>query len=103
MKTTLQKLVSLVVALVCVINISVFAANGDKVYVTETGKKFHKRNCSAATGKTGIEKAQAVKDGYTACSKCFDVKDEAKDAKKDATKKDTKEVKKEKTTTKKAA
>lgn len=103
MKTTLQKLVSLVVALVCVINISVFAANGDKVYITETGKKFHKRNCSSATGKTGIEKAQAQKDGYTACSKCFDVKDEAKDTKeikKDAPKK---EIKKEKTTAKKAA
>ncbi|MEQ1733110.1 MAG: hypothetical protein ABL940_05520 [Bacteroidia bacterium] len=93
-KTITQKLVSLVIALVCMLNISLHASNGDKVYVTESGKKFHKRNCSAATGKTGIDKAQAIKDGYTACSKCFDTKDEAKDAKKE-TKKDEKKDKKD--------
>ncbi len=97
-KTITQKLVSLAIALVCMLNISLHASNGDKVYVTESGKKFHKRNCSAATGKTGIDKAQAIKDGYTACSKCFDAKDEAKDAKKE-----TKEVKKDEKKDKKDA
>jgi hypothetical protein len=96
MKKSTQKLVSLLVAFVCMLNISLYAASGDKVYVTESGKKFHKKNCSAATGKTGIEKDKAIAEGYTACSKCFDAKETVKDAKKDVkeVKKDaTKEVK----------
>ena len=40
-KTITQKLVSLAIALVCMLNISLHASNGDKVYVTESGKKFH--------------------------------------------------------------
>ena len=41
------------------------------VYVTETGKKFHMKNCTnAKTGKTGMEYSEAKKKGYTACGIC---------------------------------
>ncbi len=42
------------------------------VYVTETGKKYHERNCKVAkTGKKGIELAEAKKLGLDACNACF--------------------------------
>jgi len=41
------------------------------VYVTESGKKYHKKNCSIVNeGKKGIELAEAKKAGYTACANC---------------------------------
>jgi hypothetical protein len=41
------------------------------VYVQETGKKYHIKNCSAAgTGKKGMTIAEAKKEGYTACKVC---------------------------------
>jgi hypothetical protein len=47
-------------------------SGGDKVYVTEGGKKYHKKNCSIVkTGKTETVLAEAKKKGYTACSVCY--------------------------------
>ena len=41
------------------------------VYVTEKGKKYHKKNCSIVNeGKKGIELADAKTAGYTACLNC---------------------------------
>ncbi len=41
------------------------------VYITESGKKYHARNCDIAkTGKKGIELAEAKKQGYDACKSC---------------------------------
>ena len=41
------------------------------VYITETGKKYHAKNCDVAkTGKKGIELANAKKQGYEACKIC---------------------------------
>jgi hypothetical protein len=41
------------------------------VYVQETGKKYHSKNCSAAgTGKKGMTIVEAKKEGYTACKVC---------------------------------
>ena len=41
------------------------------VYVTESGKKYHAKNCSVAkTGKKGIELATAKKEGYEPCKVC---------------------------------
>lgn len=73
----MKKLFFLVVAIFFTLN--VFA--GDKVYVTEKGKKYHKKNCSLATGKTGIDVGEATKQGYTACTVCF--KEASKEVKKD--------------------
>lgn len=66
------------------LTLNVLAA-GDKVYVTEKGKKYHKKNCSLATGKTGIDVAEATKQGYVACAICF--KDNTKGTKQPAKKK----------------
>lgn len=45
--------------------------NAQTVYVTENGKKFHKKNCDLAkTGKKGIELKDAKKQGYEACKSC---------------------------------
>ncbi len=41
------------------------------VYVTESGKKYHAKNCSIVkTGKKGIELAEAKKQGYEPCKNC---------------------------------
>jgi methylphosphotriester-DNA--protein-cysteine methyltransferase len=41
------------------------------VYISENGKKFHKKNCSiVSTGKKGIDIKQAQKMGYEACKIC---------------------------------
>ena len=41
------------------------------VYVTESGKKYHAKNCSVAkTGKKGISLKDAKKEGYEACKIC---------------------------------
>lgn len=41
------------------------------VYITESGKKYHAKNCSIVkTGKKGIELAEAKKQGYEPCKSC---------------------------------
>lgn len=41
------------------------------VYITESGKKYHAKNCSMVkTGKKGIELAEAQKQGYEPCKNC---------------------------------
>jgi hypothetical protein len=45
--------------------------NAQTVYITESGKKYHAKNCSLAkTGKKGVELADAIKQGYEACKSC---------------------------------
>lgn len=41
------------------------------VYITESGKKYHSKNCALAkTGKKGIELTLALKEGYEPCKAC---------------------------------
>lgn len=41
------------------------------VYVTESGKKYHAKNCELAkTGKKGMPLAEAKKAGYEPCKNC---------------------------------
>lgn len=41
------------------------------VYITETGKKYHSKNCEVVkTGKKGIELTEAKKIGYEPCKIC---------------------------------
>ncbi|BBF43431.1 conserved domain protein [Lachnospiraceae bacterium KM106-2] len=41
------------------------------VYITNTGKKFHRGNCRyLRKSKISIKKSQAKKRGYTACKIC---------------------------------
>jgi len=41
------------------------------VYVTESGKKFHAKNCTLAkTGKKGMSLSEAKKGGFEACKNC---------------------------------
>jgi hypothetical protein len=41
------------------------------VYITESGKKYHAKNCDMVkTGKKGIDLALAKKQGYEPCSFC---------------------------------
>lgn len=62
------------------------------VYITESGKKYHAKNCSIVkTGKKGIELAEAKKQGYEPCKNCkADEIKETKPAKPAATKEATK-------------
>ena len=48
-------------------------SSGETVYVTPSGGSYHKKNCSfLANSKTIWERteAEAVSQGYTACSRC---------------------------------
>lgn len=51
-----------------------FAANtsfAQTVYITDSGKKYHAKNCSVAkTGKRGIKLEEAKKQGYVPCKVC---------------------------------
>jgi hypothetical protein len=41
------------------------------VYITESGKKYHAKNCSLVkTGKKGIDLKEAQKEGYEPCKFC---------------------------------
>lgn len=64
--------------------------NAQTVYVTETGKKYHAKNCNLAkTGKKGIALKQAIKEKYTPCANCkaSEIKEEKTEVKKPAKKK----------------
>ena len=46
-------------------------ASAQTVYVTENGKKYHKKNCTLVNeGKKGIELSEAKKKGLEPCSVC---------------------------------
>ncbi len=60
------KLIALFVML-----IGLTSNNAQTVYVTKEGKKYHAKNCGIAkTGKSGMELAEAKKQGYEACKSC---------------------------------
>lgn len=43
----------------------------DTVYVTDTGTKYHKSGCQhLRKSKNAISKEKAIRQGYTACSRC---------------------------------
>jgi hypothetical protein len=64
----------LIKTVICVFVISAFItikSFSQTVYVTETGKKYHTKNCTVAgTGKKGMPIADAKKAGYTPCKVC---------------------------------
>lgn len=46
-------------------------SQGYTVYITKTGKKYHRSNCSSLSkSKISIDINDAKSQGYTACSKC---------------------------------
>lgn len=59
---------------ICIFVLTVFISIksfSQTVYVQETGKKYHTKNCSVAgNGKKGMTVAEAKKAGYTACKVC---------------------------------
>ena len=40
------------------------------VYITNSGSKYHRSSCSYLSSKISINKSDAIKKGYTACSRC---------------------------------
>ncbi len=58
--------IALILMLFFVVN-----ANSQTVYITETGKKYHAKNCSLVTsGKKGISLEEAKKKGLNPCKIC---------------------------------
>jgi hypothetical protein len=50
---------------------SLTKVNAQTVYITDSGKKYHAKNCSAVkTGKKGIPLKEAKKEGYEPCKVC---------------------------------
>ncbi len=51
--------------------LSIGKAKAQTVYITETGKKYHSKNCSIVkTGKKGILLKDAKLKGYEPCKSC---------------------------------
>lgn len=47
------------------------SSGDDIVYITETGDKYHRSNCRyLSQSKIPIERREAIRQGYTACSVC---------------------------------
>ena len=42
----------------------------ETVYITRTGSKYHRDYCSYLKSKIPISKSDAIKRGYTPCSRC---------------------------------
>ena len=65
---TFKKLIPFFVFLVLLTSLK---GKAQTVYITESGKKYHAKNCSMVkTGKKGIELAEAQKQGYEPCKNC---------------------------------
>lgn len=63
-----KKIIGLVILF---LGLSFTKLSAQTVYVTESGKKYHAKNCSLAkTGKKGIALKLAIKQGYEACKMC---------------------------------
>lgn len=70
-KNNIMKIKKILTALIFVLCFSSLKTNAQTVYITETGKKYHAKNCeNAKTGKKGIELTEAKKQGYEACKIC---------------------------------
>jgi len=40
------------------------------VYIVETGKKYHKKDCRLKKGSKGVKLSEAKKKGYKPCAVC---------------------------------
>lgn len=49
---------------------SIVEKTEETVYITSTGTKYHKSSCSYLNSRISITKNDAIKKGYTACSRC---------------------------------
>lgn len=80
--------------LILLLFLTVTSFKAQTVYVTESGKKYHAKNCDVAkTGKKGLELSEAKKQGYEPCKVCK-VAQELKEADKPKNKKTTDKPKK---------
>jgi hypothetical protein len=70
-KFTPMKLHRYIATVVLFIALFFTKLSAQTVYITESGKKYHAKNCSAVkTGKKGIELKEAQKQGYEPCKFC---------------------------------
>lgn len=70
-----RRVLCLAFALVLLIGLTIpvlaSSDNGDTiVYITATGKKYHKETCGYLHSKYEITLREAVKEGYKPCSRC---------------------------------
>jgi predicted RNase H-like HicB family nuclease len=68
----MKKLKKQLTILLFFVAFSFIKISAQTVYITESGKKYHAKNCSLAkTGKKGISLSEAKKQGYEACKLCI--------------------------------
>ncbi len=63
----------IVIALFVVFITSTSLAFAESVLITKNGKKYHKATCQLVKNKetTQIDDAEAIKQGYIPCAKCY--------------------------------
>jgi hypothetical protein len=61
----------ILIALIFALCLSSLKIKAQTVYISESGKKYHAKNCDIAkTGKKGIELTEAKRQGFIACKIC---------------------------------
>ena len=66
-----MKTKNIIAALAFILILIAGSLKAQTVYVTESGKKYHAKNCSIIkTGKKGIDLAEAKKQGFEPCKSC---------------------------------
>ncbi len=79
-----------IVSILFCLTFSFTKINAQTVYIAETGKKYHTKNCPALkSGKKEIQLKEARKKGYEACTNCGAEKILLKEEKKGVGRNDT--------------
>jgi hypothetical protein len=66
-----MKLLARACAYALLLSVAASCVAQDKtVYVVETGKKYHAKNCKLKKNSKGMKLSVAKKKGYTACKVC---------------------------------
>ncbi len=66
-----MKIKTVITSIAFLIFLNISHTKAQTVYITESGKKYHAKNCDIAkTGKKGIELSEAKKQGYEPCKVC---------------------------------
>jgi len=74
------KLQRYIAAAVLLISLGLGKASAQTVYITESGRKYHSKDCAVLknTKKSGISLKEAIKQGFTPCD-CVTSNDKKRD------------------------
>lgn len=67
----MKKIKTITILVILFLGFSFIKLSAQTVYITESGKKYHGKNCTLVkTGKKGMALKEAIKQGYMPCKFC---------------------------------